>query len=268
MNTQRIKKQTFWEDIQNILDDLNRKPESNDVILDFGCGKGELVELIVRQGFQCTMGVDIDIKRIDYARKYRSLGESQRFRVITKEPYRLPIKDNSIDFILSCQVLEHVKDIDACFREFARIMHPNSISIHIFPPKFRLFETHTNVPIGNIIKKFWWHCLWVSVGFRQQSAKKMSILECANAHIKYLQDNTFYRTEKEIKRAALRNDLNAYFLTGLKYSKFFGRIKNIHSFSPADIAYKTFVSKTLLLQPSAKNNNLNTEKNNSTIYKI
>lgn len=252
MITRYKKNQIFLETVCDILRDLGRKLEFNTIVLDFGCGKGEMVDLLVQQGYYFAFGVDISNERIEYARNYLLCGNPERFRTIKMQPYSLPVENESVDFILSSQVIEHVKDIDSCFSELARIMRPDAISINIFPSKYRILETHTHVPLGNIIKVFWWHLIWVCLGFRQKSTERSSVSECANSHLAYIRQNTFYRRQREIVSAAQRNGLKANFLNGLKYSTRFNSLKLLHHFPLTRIGYSIFISKVLILQPIEK----------------
>src|SRR5262245_35825922 len=59
-------------------------------VLDFGCGAGQLVEEMVRRGYDAA-GCDI----------YADPAASQRCRRIELSPYRLPFADHSFDIVLS-----------------------------------------------------------------------------------------------------------------------------------------------------------------------
>lgn len=50
---------------------------------------------------------------------------------------RLTFPDNSIDLLVSSDVLEHVPDIEAAFREMARVLRPGGLHLFTVPPRAR-----------------------------------------------------------------------------------------------------------------------------------
>src|SRR4051812_27299202 len=76
-------------------------------ILDYGCGTGELVQLLRAAGFD-AYGVDIRWPGGDYGQIDASeLGRSGVLRYY-EEGGRLPFDDDTFDLIVSDQVFEHV----------------------------------------------------------------------------------------------------------------------------------------------------------------
>jgi SAM-dependent methyltransferase len=234
----------FTDTILEILNDLGRQPRASDFILDFGCGQGQIVNVLVRLGYERTVGCDIDRERI---RQAQERDTEERLRPIELAPYRLPFDDGSVDLAISAQVLEHVEDLTAAFRELSRVMRPGAVGIHIFPPKFRILETHTHVPFGNIFRLLFWHRLWIHLGFRQHSTLEMSAADCARAHLKYIHERTFYRTEREINDKAELCNFSARFLSGIRYSKNLGYFRFLSQLWPVQHMYRILVSKVLVL---------------------
>ena len=240
--------QTFVDAVFSILADIGRPGPAEDTrILDFGCGTGEVVDILVQRGHRHALGFDVARERVETARDRFHHGDGQRFRVIERQPYRLPIEDASVDIVISGQVLEHVESLGDAFQEFRRIMRPEAIGIHIFPPKYRLLETHTQVPFGNILTSRLWHAGWIRLGFKRQFGRELSPFEHADAHLRFFENNTFYRTERDITETARSHGLSARFLNGLKYSARLRIPSMLRSSPPAQIAYSTFVSKVLVL---------------------
>ncbi len=237
----------FLKTIFAILNDMDCCPKHDNMIVDLGCGKGEVVELLSSKGFMNVIGVDINQERIDIAKKNARFAHADNYRLITNNPYHIPVASNSVDLIFSGQVFEHVKDMNALFLELKRIMHMNSVGIHIFPPKFRVLETHTQLPFGSILNYYWWHKIFVHLRFCKIKKKYHSIDEYVRSRIKYIDEKTFYRLEKEIISIARSNTLNAKFLHSLKYSEKLKPLHFIKSSMFANVAYGIFVSKVLLL---------------------
>ena len=77
-------------------------------ILDFGCGSGIYVTILLLMGYKNSKGVDIVKKFNNQVIKNLKFSE-QTFELIDG---KLPYPDKTFDLINSSQVLEHVKDID------------------------------------------------------------------------------------------------------------------------------------------------------------
>jgi SAM-dependent methyltransferase len=91
-------------------------------ILDWGCGFGQVSDLLSRAG--------LDVTSFDYAPDssepaVRPLERYPHLRVhLTNDPRRLPFNDGAFDAVLSCGVLEHVEDPDASLDEIRRVLEP------------------------------------------------------------------------------------------------------------------------------------------------
>jgi ubiquinone/menaquinone biosynthesis C-methylase UbiE len=237
----------FLKAIFAILQDLDCSPNQDDRIVDLGCGKGDAVESLSSKGFRNVIGVDINQERIGFAKQNAKNGNVDNYRLITNNPYKFPISSNSVDLVFSGQVLEHVKDMNVLFLELKRVMHKNAVWIHIFPPKFRLLETHTQLPFGNIINYYLWHRIFIFLKICKVKKNSQSVEEYVRKKMKYIDEKTFYRLEKEISSIAMSNGLSAKFLHSLKYSENLKFLHFIKSTRLANLAYGIFVSKVLLL---------------------
>lgn len=76
------------------------------------------------------LGIDPDAKRIDYARR---MYPQHTFQVL--ENKRLPVDNESVDYLLIIAVLHHVSsdEISSYMKEFQRILKPNGIIIVMEP---------------------------------------------------------------------------------------------------------------------------------------
>lgn len=93
--------------------------------LDIGCGGGFLAEEFARLGYQ-VVGVDPSAVSIKTARRHAAaVGLDVDYRVGFGE--RLPVADEEFDLAYSCDVLEHVSDLDAVISETARALKPEGI---------------------------------------------------------------------------------------------------------------------------------------------
>lgn len=81
-------------------------------LLDFGCGRGDLVRTLDNFGYS-AYGCDV-IKNWSF--------DDPKFKLIRQSPYRIPFEDESFDFILSTSVLEHAQNKEEVFREMYRVL--------------------------------------------------------------------------------------------------------------------------------------------------
>ena len=109
-------------------------PNSNDIIIDMGCGTGELAEKIKSKKFSNVIGLDISKNCILMAKKqYKGI----KFRVGDIE--KTGFKNNSIDVIFYCGILHHFMNREKVLNEANRILKNNG--------KLFIFEPHDGNPI-------------------------------------------------------------------------------------------------------------------------
>lgn len=93
--------------------------------LDIGCGGGLLAEEFARLGCQVT-GLDPSARSLEAARNHaRETGLEIDYR--QGEGEKLPFPVASFDLVYCCDVLEHVRDLDAVIAETARVLKPGGI---------------------------------------------------------------------------------------------------------------------------------------------
>lgn len=90
-------------------------------VLDWGCGYGQVSDLLWRAG--------LDVTSFDYAPDaepgIRPLERYPHLQAhFSDDPRHLPFGDASFDAVLSCGVLEHVQDPDASLEEIRRVLEP------------------------------------------------------------------------------------------------------------------------------------------------
>jgi ubiquinone/menaquinone biosynthesis C-methylase UbiE len=90
-------------------------------ILDWGCGFGQVSDLLSREGLNVTA---FDY-RPDAEEGEWPLERYPHLRVhLSRDPLRLPFPDQTFEAVLSCGVLEHVEDPDSSLEEIRRVLEP------------------------------------------------------------------------------------------------------------------------------------------------
>lgn len=90
-------------------------------VLDAGCGPGITTEHLVSEGAN-VVGVDLSPRMLRHARE--RVGRDTDF-VRLDFGRELPFADGSFDLIYSSLAITYVKDWDALFREFERVLRPS-----------------------------------------------------------------------------------------------------------------------------------------------
>ena len=85
-------------------------------ILDIGCGEGKILEQLRAYHPVSSTGIDLDPARICLAKS-----QSEVIPFAVGNAQELPFEDNSFDFVMILEVLEHVGDPDIALREAFRV---------------------------------------------------------------------------------------------------------------------------------------------------
>ena len=106
--------------------------------LDCGCGSGSYVAAIQRQFNLDVHGVEHDAGKVRAASEKPGL----KGRIQQGDLQDLDQPDNSWDFAMLNEVLEHVPDDRAAFREVFRVLKPGGLLFLFSPNRWFPFETH------------------------------------------------------------------------------------------------------------------------------
>lgn len=120
-------------------------------ILDFGCGIGTSVRILLAQGYD-AYGVDVleywdrDFDKYWHIEEKPPPEIAARLNRVDPANYRLPFADGTFDFCFSDQVFEHVFDYKTTMAEIVRVLKPGALSVHNFPGPNYLMEGHVGLP--------------------------------------------------------------------------------------------------------------------------
>jgi len=171
-----------------ILRDCGHVLDERSLVLDFGCGHGELVAAYRHEGIP-AFGADVLIEK-----------PGPWLRAIDPRNYRLPFPDAMFDVVVSNYVVEHVENLSIAATEIARVLKPGGASLHFFPPPARLIEPHVFVPLAGVVRAPWWLRLWALCGVRNSFQRQLSWREVAHNNAEYLATKTFYRSKRSFRQ--------------------------------------------------------------------
>lgn len=158
----------YWKEKEGHLSDFNLKwpiisshiPTREDVvILDFGCGKGEIIKEMKKINAKARyIGVDVSEEGLKKAKENVS---DATFSLISDGGI-IPLEKESVDFVFSSEVIEHVYDTENAIKEIARVLKPGgsvlmTTPFHGFLKNIAIvffgFDKHFD-PIGSHIRFF------------------------------------------------------------------------------------------------------------------
>ena len=92
--------------------------------MDLGCGDGTLLYALNKKGYfdgKIIYAIDLSQKRINLVKNI-----DKGFRCFVNDACNIQnIKDNSIDFLVSTHVVEHVANDEAMIKEISRVLNKN-----------------------------------------------------------------------------------------------------------------------------------------------
>ena len=100
--------------------------EMKGIGLDIGCGDGVMIQELMKRGHP-VIGLDTEEQGILMANK--NTGKQN----ILASAYQLPVNDNTCDFVVSIEVIEHLSLVKQYANEIARVLKPNGIAVITTP---------------------------------------------------------------------------------------------------------------------------------------
>ena len=202
-------------------------------ILDWGCGRGQLVLYLREQGFD-AFGVDVDnLPIINGIPLFETMGYDPSILSLIQIDGKTNFENNFFDIVISNQVLEHIESIDLVIDEIARITKSGGIGLHIFPAHRHLIEAHLKMPFihwlpKNIIRKLIIYIyVFLKIDPNWEELKGQPIKRKADQYYNYSISKTFYRSNSELKKLFKANGFECYIHYGLnnKHNNFIFFIK-------------------------------------------
>jgi SAM-dependent methyltransferase len=160
-------------------------------VLDFGAGAGRHVAEFRAAGYE-ALGVDQQFTS-------HAPGSAPRRYLHRVDPpdYVLPFDDDTFDLVFSTSVMEHVIEPGRALAEIARVLHPDGISIHCFPSRWRPVEPHMYTPLGGRFNSYWLCVLWARLGIRSAHQHGVPAGDVALHNAQYAKTGISYPTARE-----------------------------------------------------------------------
>ena len=125
--------------LESFLAECGIEDAQNRRVLEIGFKNGRFLNECRKAGLIPT---GIEINR-EYYEKVKA--EYPDLDVFLYDGRIFPVLDESFDFAVSYQVLEHVKSIEHIFSECIRVLKPGGIMYHVCPNYFSFYEGHYKV---------------------------------------------------------------------------------------------------------------------------
>jgi len=180
---------------------VNEESGSRSVkVLDYGCGAGEIVKLLRKQGVD-AYGCDVFYEGGDYSTK---LGSDLLGTIIRRmdDSGAVPFDASTFDLVINNQVMEHVEDLDRVLAEVSRVLKPGGKVLSLFPDKSVWREGHCGIPFLHRFPKgsrprVYYALAWRTLGFGHFKTGKSRLKWCED-FCQWLDKWTWYRSRRVI----------------------------------------------------------------------
>ena len=159
----------------DILDLVKLFIKTEDKVLDFGCGRGNIVNFFRKEGVE-AFGIELETPLITQA----IIPESEKFIKLYNGEFPLPYSDQEFDSIIAIEVIEHIKSYYRAIQEIhriskrtlimsvpdasaiARCYHQNVVPWHLLEATH--FNFFTEKSLRNVLSEFWKKITFLKVG--------------------------------------------------------------------------------------------------------
>ncbi len=94
--------------------------------VDFGCGHGNFLSALIKNGAKNGVGIDYGNESIKYARKIsKILKFNKKIKFYNRSVYKSGLKSNSYEFAIQNGVFHHLSNEDLAYKEVNRVLKKN-----------------------------------------------------------------------------------------------------------------------------------------------
>lgn len=119
--------------------------KSEIAILDHGCGSAATLLYLAARGYTNIYGVDVGGPCENLNRLTGDVFGSTTEKFFVYDGQQLPLEDDSIDVVISQEVLEHVGDaqLESYYSEEVRVLRPGGLAVHSVPHRLVPYDSHS-----------------------------------------------------------------------------------------------------------------------------
>ena len=131
----------------------------------------------------------------------------------------IPFNEDSFDYVINNQVMEHVEDLDTVLAEVHRVLKPGGMVLSLFPSKEVWHEGHCGIPLLHRLPqgraRLYYAAGLRALGFGYSKDRYPGVMKWSQHWCDYLDRWTHYRTMAEIDAS---------------YRKYFSHIQHIEDY--------------------------------------
>ena len=175
-------------------------PQHRQVVLDYGCGSGQIIEEGRKAGVQ-IYGAEVFYEGGTTRPEIEKKGWLGNI-VREIEHGVIPFDDHFFDLVISNMVFEHIPDLDGVLSEILRVLKPGGTLLCMFPSKEVIREGHCGLPFIHWFPKrsklrFYYAVALRKMGFGYHKGDK-SASQWASYVLQWLDAFTCYRDRQTI----------------------------------------------------------------------
>lgn len=122
--------------IKRIKKDFLDKDTKGKKLIDIGSGSGYVSIEMAKTGMD-VIACDITEKYLEFIDKYKKLFSLENLKLINCSADKIPIKSNSVDYVVASAILEHLVFEKEAIKEWKRILKPGGKIFLAVPIKYR-----------------------------------------------------------------------------------------------------------------------------------
>ncbi|HEX5392082.1 MAG TPA: class I SAM-dependent methyltransferase [Rhodocyclaceae bacterium] len=192
------------------------KPPGDIAVLDFGCGRGQLVGQLRRHGWR-AFGIEVGEEFVAAGNALLSdlYADEHPILSMVGADGNAKFPAGFFDIVIADQVFEHVSDLDKVAADIARLLKPGGVLLGMFPARFRLVEPHYRLPLVHWLPKGRLQDILVRAlvraGLGVPPPAGIAPATMAKVVGAYAETEIFYRPNREIAAIFARRDIGLDF---------------------------------------------------------
>ena len=231
--------------LQQSIEELAKvKPRNMIKILDHGCGAGLKAMYLVALGYKNIYGINVNFDVIpinQILKKKYQLSEQRFFKTDGK---KVPFKSNFFDFIISSQVLEHLREdeIHIYYSEEGRVLKKGGLVYHEVPHKFIPYESHSRLWLIHLFPYFFKPFLY---GIFISIQKKKNLFFKGKYYAEHYSKTFLILRSPAFHKRMLRYYIGNYI--DLTYSRLFSNLDFSSYDKDSPIKIRKFIQKVFMI---------------------